>query len=290
MSRWNNQLKTVALLGALSAVLVGLGGLIAPSQLWLFGALAVAMNFGAYFFSDRLVLRLHGAREVPVAEAPFLHRTVAELAARADVPMPRVCLVDDPQPNAFATGRSPRHGVVAVTTGLLAVLEPREIRAVLAHELAHIKNRDTLVCTLAAAAAGVVTWAAHALTFGSLFGGSSEESEESQGSAAGGLAVALVAPIAATIVQLAISRTREFLADETGATISDDPLALASALRRLEAGVALQPGAPAPATASLYIVNPLAGGGLGRWFSTHPSTGERVTRLVEFAQGARLAA
>lgn len=290
MSRWNNQLKTIALLGALSAALVGLGALIAPAQLWLFGLLAVAMNFGAYFFSDRLVLRMHGAREVPYEEAPFVHRTVAELAARAGMPMPRVCLVDDPQPNAFATGRSPRHGVVAVTTGLLAVLEPREVRAVLAHELAHIQNRDTLVCTLAAAAAGVVTWAANALSFGSLFGGASQDGEEAEGNAAGGLLVALVAPIAATIVQLAVSRTREFMADEAGATISDDPIALASALRRLEAGVAMEPGTPSPATASLYIVNPLAGGGVSRWFSTHPSTGERVTRLIEFAQGARLAA
>jgi heat shock protein HtpX len=290
MSRWNNQLKTIALLGALSAVLVGLGAMIAPAQLWLFGLMAVAMNFGAYFFSDRLVLQLHGAREVTASEAPHLHRTVAELATRAGVPMPRVCLVDDPQPNAFATGRSPRHGVVAVTTGLLALLEPREMRAVIAHELAHIKNRDTLVCTLAAAAAGVVSWAANALSFGALFGGGAQQSEEEQGSAAGGLLVALAAPVAATIVQLAISRTREFLADQTGAMIAEDPLALASALRRLEAGVAVQPGAPSPATASLYIVNPLSGSGLGRWFSTHPSTDERVARLVELARGARLAA
>lgn len=289
MTTFRNQLKTVLLLGALSALVVGLGGLVAPGHLYLFGALALLMNLGAYFFSDRLVLRMHRASEVSPAEAPDLHAMVGELAARAGIPKPRVFLIPDAQPNAFATGRNPAHGVVAVTEGIVRILTRRELRGVLAHELAHIKNRDILISSLAAAAASLITWVAHALSFGALFGGgsSSSQDEEGGGSAAGGLLVALVAPLAATLIQLGISRSREFVADATGAEIARDPEALASALLKLEQGAQLVPAAEGatPATASLFIVNPFgAVETVSRWFSTHPSTAERVARLRELAR------
>lgn len=278
-----NQVKTIMLLGALSALVVGVGAAIAPGHLYLFGALALAMNLGAYFFSDRIVLRMHGAREVSAAEAPDLHRIVSELAARAELPMPRVCIMPDEQPNAFATGRNPAHGVVAVTEGILRLLSERELRGVLAHELAHIKNRDILVSSIAAAGAALISYIANALSFGALFG--MGQSDDEEGSPAGGLLVALVAPLAATLIQLGISRSREYLADETGAAISGDPEALARALLKLERGAqAMLPAQTSPATASLFIVNPF--GALQRaagWFSTHPSTEERVLRLRALA-------
>jgi len=280
-----NQLKTIMLLGALSALVVGIGAAVAPGYLYVFAALALAMNLGAYFFSDRIVLKMHGAREVSAAEAPELHRIVSELAARAGLPMPRVCLMPEDQPNAFATGRNPEHGVVAVTTGILRLLDERELRGVLAHELAHIKNRDILVSSIAAAAAALISYIANALSFGAMFGMSHSDDEEGS-SPAGALLVALVAPVAATLIQLGISRSREYLADETGAAISGDPEALARALLKLERGSqVLLPAQSSPATASLFIVNPF--GGMSRaagWFSTHPSTEERVQRLRELAQ------
>jgi len=287
MTRWNNHLKTIVLLGALSALLVGIGGTLAPGRMPLFVLLAVAMNAGAYFFSDRLVLRMHGARELAPEEAPELHRMVGELALRAGIPVPRLFLVEDPQPNAFATGRNPEHGVVAVTRGLLDLLTPREVRGVVAHELAHIHNRDILVSTVAACLAGAITWAAHAV---GLFGFASRDDEEAPSPLAA-IALMLVGPLVATLVQLGISRSREYLADETGARISGDPLALASALGRLEAAALLVPSEAAqPATASLFIVNPLASTErMARMFSTHPSTGERIARLRALA-GERLVA
>ena len=289
MTRWNNHLKTIVLLGALSALLVGIGNVVAPGYLGFFAVMALAMNVGAYYFSDRLVLRMHGAREIDPAAAPQLHGMVRELAARAELPMPGVFLIDDPQPNAFATGRNPAHGVVAVTTGILETLSPRELRGVLAHELAHIRNRDILVATIAACVTGVITYAAHAAGFLGMGGHQNEDGEGSSPFA--GLLMMLVAPIAATLIQLGISRSREYLADETGAAISGDPLALASALARLEQAAAVVPSAAAqPATASLFIVNPFAGGAaLSRLFSTHPLTAERIARLEAIA-GSRLQA
>jgi heat shock protein HtpX len=282
-----NQLKTVVLLGSLTALVMGIGALVAPGQLYLFGALALAMNLGAYFFSDRVVLRMSNAREVTAAEAPELHGIVAELAARAGLPMPRVYVIPELQPNAFATGRSPRHGVVAVTEGILRILDRRELRGVLAHELAHIANRDILVSTMAASAAALVSYVAHALTFGAFFGGAGQD-EEGEGSAAGGLLVALVAPLAATLIQLGISRSREFLADERGGELSDDPEALARALVKLQRTAEAVPSGAVPATASLYIVNPFgAAETLARWFSTHPRTDERVERLMAMARTGR---
>jgi heat shock protein HtpX len=286
MTRWNNHLKTIVLLGALSALLVAVGGSLAPGHMPMFLVLAMGMNLGAYFFSDRLVLRMHGARALAQEDAPELHGVVRELAYRAGLPMPRLFLIDDPQPNAFATGRSPRHGVVAVTRGILELLSPRELRGVLAHELAHIRNRDILVSTIAACVAGAITYAAHALSFLGL--GAARSDDEEGGSPAAGLLVMLVAPIAATLIQLGISRSREFLADEAGAAIAADPLALASALGRLERAADVLPSATAqPATASLFIVNPFAGGArVARLFSTHPSTEERIARLQALARAA----
>jgi len=283
MTRWNNQLKTIVLLGALTALLVGMGGALAPGRLPLFVLLAMAMNVGAYFFSDRLVLRMHGARELAPGEGSRLREMVQALAVRAEIPMPRVFLIEDQQPNAFATGRNPRHGVVAVTTGLLDVLSPAEVRGVLAHELAHIRNRDILISTIAACLAGALTWAAHAVGF---LGGGSRDGEEDS-SPLTGLALMIVAPLAATLIQLGISRSREYLADETGARISGDPLALARALERIEATAEMVPAQTAqPATASLFIVNPFTGGErMARLFSTHPATAERVARLRALAQG-----
>jgi heat shock protein HtpX len=281
-----NQIKTIALLGSLSAIIVGLGALIAPGYLYLFGALALAMNLGAYFFSDRIVLRMHRAREVSPSEAPDLHAIVEELAAKAQIHRPRLFVIPEAQPNAFATGRNPERGVVAVTDGIVRILSRRELRGVIAHELAHIKNRDILVSSIAAAAAAVVTYVAQALSFSALFGGNRDE--ESGSSAAGGIAVALVAPLAATLIQLGISRSREYMADETGARISGDPEALASALVKLERASAIVPAEAAPATASLFIVNPFGTARpLSRWFSTHPQTQERVDRLHAMAAPAR---
>lgn len=277
--RLNNQLKTIALLGGLSVFLIAIGSAIGPGATWIFLALALAMNLGAYFFSDRLVLRMHGAREIALAEAPALHELVAELAQRAGIPKPRVFLIDDPSPNAFATGRNPQNGVVAITRGLLDLLDRRELRGVVAHELAHVANRDVLVATIAAAVASAITSLAHALSFSALLGGGSDSDEDGP-SAADALLLALVAPVAATLIQLGISRSREYLADESGARICGDPEALARALEKLSRGADAVPADAAPATASLYIVNPLAGGArVARWFSTHPPVEERVARL-----------
>jgi heat shock protein HtpX len=284
-----NQLKTIVLLGALSAMLVGIAGAVAPQHLTTFVALALAMNLGAYFFSDRLVLAMQRAAEVSPTDAPELHRMVAEIAARAGIPKPRVFIVPEPQPNAFATGRNPRNGVVAVTEGLLSTLDRRELRGVLAHEIAHIKNRDILVSTIAAALASIITYLAQLLSFAALFGGRSSQDDEGDGAgAAGGFLLALVAPLAATLVQLGISRSREYLADETSAALTGDPDALADALIKLETGAHHLPvSASAPAataTASLFIVNPLAGArSVLRWFSTHPAIEERVARLRHLA-------
>jgi heat shock protein HtpX len=279
-----NQLKTVLLLGVLSALLVGIGGAVAPGLLWLFVVIAIAMNVGAYFFSDRLVLRMHGAREVGRDEAPELHAMVEELADRAGMVKPRIAVIEDDQPNAFATGRNPEHGVVAVTTGITRLLSRRELRGVLAHELGHIQNRDILIQSVAAVVGSAISGVANALQFGALFGGSS--SDEEDGSPVGGLALAILAPIAASLVQMGISRSREYLADEAGARISGDPEALASALLKLQRGAEAIPAAhPAPATASLFIVNPLAGfERMSRWFSTHPPIEDRVERLRAIAE------
>lgn len=277
-----NQIKTILLMGVLSAMLIAIGAAIGPSYMYIFAGLSLIMNLGAYFFSDRIVLAMNRAQELAPHEAPRLHRMVEELSQRAGIPRPRLFLMPEEQPNAFATGRNPEHGVVAVTQGLLDRLDEREVRGVIAHELGHIKNRDVLVSSLAAAAASMVTYAAHALGFATMFGGHSDDDE---GSGAGGLLFVLVAPIAATLVQLGISRSREYLADETGAQISGDPEALASALEKLSISAHHIPASVQPATASLFIVNPFGGGGVLRLLSTHPPMEDRIERLRLMARG-----
>jgi heat shock protein HtpX len=275
-----NQLKTILLLGALSALLVAAGAAIGPQWAWGALALSLGVNLFAWFFSDRLVLRMSGAREVSREEEVELHRMVEELSTRAGLPKPRVYLVDAPHANAFATGRSPQRAAVAVTRGLLELLSPREVRGVLAHELAHVRNRDVLVATVAAGLATAVSHLGSLLAFSGLGGG--RDGEEGGGN--GGLLFALVAPFGAMLVQLGISRSREYLADETGAHISGDPLALASALEKLHRDAEAVPAEVEPATASLHIVNPFGGpGGFTRLFSTHPPAEERIRRLRALA-------
>ncbi len=281
-----NQIKTVFLLGLLTSLLLAIGQAVAPGNLYLFLGMSVLMNVGAYFFSDRMVLAMHRAKEVTYAEAPDLHQMVEELARRADIPKPRVFIVQDPQPNAFATGRNPKHGVVAVNTGLLRMLTPREVKGVVAHEIAHIKNRDILISTIAATMAAALSYIAHALQWGAMFGGASRSDDEEGGSPIGALAMAFIAPIAGTLIQLAISRSREFIADETGARLSGDPEGLARALARLSDATEMIPSEnPEPATASLHIANPLTGmGGLMSLFTTHPPMEQRIARLMEQAK------
>jgi heat shock protein HtpX len=281
-----NQLKTIALIGALAALVVGVGGALAPGHVYLFAGIALLMNVGAYFFSDKIVLRMHRAQEVTRGQSPELYGIVEELASNAKLPVPRVFVIPDQQPNAFATGRNPAHGVVAVTEGIMRILSPRELRGVLAHEMAHIKNRDILLSSIAAVLVSFITSVANMLSFAAIFGGG--QSEEEGASPAGGLLIALVAPIAATLVQLGISRSREYQADKIGAEISGDPEALANALLKLERGAQMIPTArPQPATASMFIVNPLTGAGsIMKLVSTHPATQERVRRLSEMARGS----
>ena len=264
-----------------------------PGGMVLAFGLALLMNAGAYWFSDRLVLAMAGAREVTFAEAPELHHLVATLARRAGLPMPRVYLVDDPTPNAFATGRDPRHGVVAVTTGILRLLDQDELAGVIAHELAHIKHRDTLIQAIVATIAGAITFVVDMAQWSLLFGGAGHDDEEEHaGSFVGNLLLVILAPLAAALIQFAISRSREYAADAGGALISGRPLALAGALRKLERGAQLLPGRTNPALAHLCVVNPFAGfgGGLLSLFSTHPPIAERIARLEALAWRAPAAA
>lgn len=248
---------------------------------------ALLINGGAYWFSDKLVLKMAGARTLEPDELPWLHETVAQLARRANLPLPRVYLIDSDTPNAFATGRSPQHGVVAVSTGITRLLTRDELAGVIAHELAHIKHRDTLLSAIVATIAGAITMIAHLGQWALIFGGLSGDDDEESGGLIGGLLWLFVAPLAATMIQLGISRAREFQADAGGARIVGDPLALASALEKLEWAAKREPLATSPATASLYIVNPFSGGKALRWFSTHPPTDERIARLRALALAER---
>lgn len=275
----NNQVKTIFLLGALSVLLTALGGALGQNYLYTFVIVAVVMNFVSYFYSDKIVLAMNHAREISMAEAPKLHSIVEELAARADIPKPRVFIIPQPQPNAFATGRDPEHGAVAVTEGILRLLPERELRGVLAHELSHIKNRDILISSVAATLASAITFIAHAVRWGALFGGYGSREDRGGTSPLGLLAMAIVAPFAALLIQLGISRSREFAADASGAQISGDPESLARALEHLHEGVQAIPASVAPATASMYIVNPFTGSSLMSLFSTHPPVEERVAKL-----------
>lgn len=283
MNRW----KTLILLATLTALLMWAGQAVGgKAGMWVALLVAAAMNLGTYWFADRIVLRMHNAQEVGPAEAPELYAMVRDLALRAGLPMPRVYIVPEDAPNAFATGRDPRHGVVAVTEGLLRILDRREVAGVIAHELGHIRHRDTLIMAVAATFAGALSMLAQTAMFGSLFGGGHSEDDEEAGSPLAGLLAVLVAPIAATLVQMCISRAREFMADEAAARYTGDPLALASALRKIEAWSQEIPmGAGSPATAHLFIHNPFSAAGLANLFRTHPPTEQRIARLAEMASG-----
>ncbi len=278
-----NRLKTFLLLGLATSLLVAFGARLGSGWLALSVVAAFALNLGAYFWSHKLVLRMQDARELPEAEAPWLHRDVAQLAAGAGIPKPRIYVIPDEAPNAFATGRNPGHGVVAFTEGLLRTMPRRELRGVIAHELSHIVHRDILVATVAAGLAGAVSLLANVVQWGALLGGGRQDEEG--GSPLGGLVFALLAPLGATLLQFAISRSREYLADEGAARLTGDPEGLAMALRRLARGQDpdLQGPTAQPATASLMIASPFSGGGLLGWFSTHPPIEARVARLLALA-------
>ena len=275
----NDQIKTVFFLGLLSLILIGLGGFLGTNYLYGFTILAVVMNFVSYFWSDKIVLSMNRAQEISREEAPRLHAVVEELAARANIPKPRVYMIPEAQPNAFATGRNPQHAAVAVTQGIMQLLDERELRGVLAHELGHVLNRDILITSVAATIASAISFIGHALQWGAFaFGGSRDDDDH--GSPLAALALAIVAPLAATMIQLAISRSREYEADATGARLCADPESLARALEKLEHGAQAIPANTAPVTASMFIVNPFAGiGGVSNWFSTHPPIEERIARL-----------
>ena len=236
---------------------------------------SLVMNFGSYWYSDKIVLKMYHAREVTPAELPDLYSMVQRLAERAGLPVPKIYIVDTPMPNAFATGRDPKHAAVAVTTGIMGILNRTELEGVIAHELAHVKNRDTLIGTVAATIAGVITFLASMAQWSLIFGGNDEDG----GNPIGMLAMAILAPIAAMIIQMAISRGREFGADRDGANICGNPLALANALAKLEAGSSAVRADVNPSTAHMFIVNPLKGSTIASLFSTHPSTEERIRRL-----------
>ncbi len=273
-----NGLKTTALMVTLTLMLVAFGGILGGRSGMTFALImAFAMNFITYWFSDKIVLRMYGAKEVSESEAPELYGIVRRLAHRAELPMPRVCIMNEDQPNAFATGRNPSHGTVAVTTGIMRILSREELEGVLAHELAHVKHRDILVSTVAATIAGAISYLAQMAQWTMIFGGRRDDDEG--GSPIAAIVMMIVGPIDAMLVQMAISRSREYGADEGGARISGNPRYLANALRKLQMASQRIPMDANPATAHLFIVNPLSGGGIIKLFSTHPPIEERIARL-----------
>jgi heat shock protein HtpX len=277
-----NLLKTAVLMAAITALFVAIGSVLGGRQgMAIALVVALGMNFFSYWFSDKLVLKMYRAQEVDATSAPQFYRMVAELAQRAELPMPKVYLIQEDAPNAFATGRNPQNAAVAATTGILRVLSERELRGVMAHELAHVKHRDILISTISATMAGAISMLAN---FAMFFGG--RDSEGRPVNPIASIAVMLLAPLAASLIQMAISRAREFEADRGGAEISGDPQALASALQKIQhyaRGTHLEAAERHPETAQMMIMNPLSGGGLRGLFSTHPSTEERVARLLAMA-------
>lgn len=274
-------LKTFMLMAAIVALFGGIGYMLGGSGGMLIALLlAGAMNFWAYWNSDKLVLRMYSARQVDESTAPELYGMVKELAERAGLPMPKVFLINEDQPNAFATGRDPEHAAVAATTGIMRVLTPRELRGVMAHELAHVRHRDTLISTISASLAGAISSVAQ---IGMMFGGHHRDGGQGTGNPLFGLLIMVFAPMAAMVIQFAISRSREFEADRGGAEISGDPKSLAAALDKIERyakGIPMSAAEQHPETAQMMIINPLSGGGLRGLFSTHPSTRERIERLL----------
>ncbi|HEY9238835.1 MAG TPA: zinc metalloprotease HtpX [Burkholderiaceae bacterium] len=278
-----NLMKTAVLMAAITALFMGIGALIGGrSGMMIALVVAIGMNFFSYWFSDKLVLKMYNAQEVDETSAPQFYGMVRELAQRAQLPMPKVYLINEDAPNAFATGRNPENAAVAATTGILRVLSERELRGVMAHELAHVRHRDILISTVSATMAGAISMLAN---FAMLFGG--RDSEGRSHNPIVGLLVMFLAPIAASLIQMAISRAREFEADRGGAEISGDPHALAAALQKIHryanGGIPLQAAERHPETAQMMIMNPLSAGGLRGLFSTHPSTEERVARLMAMA-------
>ena len=281
-----NRVKTAMLLATLTALLIWVGQALGGQQGLVMGlGFAIIMNVGSYWYSDKIVLRMYGAQEVDEAQAPELYSIVRNLAQAAQIPMPKVYIIPEQAPNAFATGRNPEHAAVACTEGLLKMLSREEIAGVLGHELGHVRNRDTLIMVVAATLGGAISMIANIAQWGLIFGGG-RSSDDRDGNPLAALVGIIVAPIAAMLIQMAISRSREFGADEQGARLSGNPLALASALRKIE-GYAKQ--APmqhgGPATAHLFIINPFTAGALAKLFSTHPPTEERIARLEQFARG-----
>jgi heat shock protein HtpX len=280
-----NLMKTAILMAAITALFMTVGRLLGgQAGMMLALVVALGMNFFSYWFSDKLVLRMYNAQEVDASSAPQFYRMVQDLAQRAGLPMPRVYLINEDAPNAFATGRGPDHAAVAATTGILRVLSERELRGVMAHELAHVQHRDILISTISATMAGAIGMLAN---FGMMFGGRDAEGRPVNPIVS--IMVMILAPLAASLIQMAISRAREFEADRGGAEISGDPAALASALQkihRVAQGIPLETAEQHPETAQMMIMNPLSAGGLRGLFSTHPSTEERVERLLAMAAGA----
>ena len=273
--------KTGFLMAVLTVLLVLLGNAIGGQSGLIFAfVISVLLNFGSYWFSDKIVLAIYGAKEVNPNEAPELYRTVQDLAEKANLPMPRVYIAPMEAPNAFATGRNPKHAVVAVTQGMLNTLPMDEIRAVLGHELAHVKNRDTLLSTVAATMAGTITMLANMVKWAAIFGGLRGDDDDEGGGAIGLLVLAILAPIAALLLQLAISRAREYIADRDGAIISGTPLSLADALKKMDA-IAHQRSltAGSPSVSNMFIVNPFSGSSIIALLSTHPPIQKRIERL-----------
>ena len=281
-----NTFKTTILLSLLTILLVFMGGAVGGKGGMIFAFfIAAAMNFGSYWYSDKIVLRMYNAQEITRQIHPTFYGMVERLAGRAGLPMPKVYIIPDDSPNAFATGRNPQHAAVAATEGVLRILSTEELEGVMAHELAHVKNRDILISTIAATFAGAIAMVGNMLQWGAMFGG---QRDDEDGGGAGGLlgtlAMAIIAPIAAMLIQMAVSRSREYMADASGAEICGRPLALAGALRKLQiASQAMPMSNPRPATAHMFIVNPLTGGGMRSLFSTHPPMEERIARLESMA-------
>lgn len=279
-----NTLKTAFLMALLTVLLVLIGGAIGgKGGMAMAFLLAGGMNFFSYWFSDKIVLRMYGAQPIEEQDNPRFYGIVRQLSERAALPMPKVYVIHDDSPNAFATGRDPEHAAVAATTGILRLLTDEELAGVMAHELGHVKNRDILISTVAATFAGAITYLAHMAQWGAMFGGRGDD-DEGGGGMFGMILMAILAPIAAMLVQMAISRSREFGADAAGAHISGNPLSLARALQKLELGSQQIPMNANAATAHMFIVNPLTGGGMMALFSTHPPIPERVHRLEDISR------
>ncbi len=271
-----NNIKTVLLLGLLTGIILAIGSMWGAQGVTIALVFSVLMNFGSYFFSDKIALSMYGAKPVSRDEAPRLYAILEFLCSRAGLPMPKVYLIPTDSPNAFATGRNPAHASVAVTEGAMRLLDENELQGVLAHELSHVRNRDILISSIAATIAGIIMWVANMARFAMIFGGGSRDREEG----GGGLLTIIVAPIAAMLIQLWISRTREYEADHSGAAIAGSPYGLASALQKLEDYSHRIPMEASPSTAHMFIMHPFSGGGLMSLFSTHPPTRKRIERLL----------